>query len=153
MIYGRIDLKKTIYTKAQYSKVINTKFSELGATSINEDLVGESNVALFFEQYNTLFYEIPAEGDTNSHEFLIKTSQEYIGYEEDNENKCGVIFNPITNEMYLAEKGNGAYLNNSRIRVSNKKGGTKLVPNPDHPENKKQESTKTISKINKKKVR
>ena len=44
-----------------------------------------------------------------------------IGYEEDNEIKCGVIFNPITNEMYLAEKGNGAYLNNSRIRVSNKK--------------------------------
>ena len=25
------------------------------------------------------------------------------------------------NEMFLAEKGNGAYLNNSRIRVSNKK--------------------------------
>ena len=43
-----------------------------------------------------------------------------VGYEEDNEIKCGVIFNPITNEMYLAEKGNGAYLNNSRIRVSNK---------------------------------
>ncbi len=44
-----------------------------------------------------------------------------IGYEKDNEIKCGVIFNPITNEMFLAEKGNGAYLNNSRIRVSNKK--------------------------------
>ena len=78
---NRIDLKKTIYTKTQYSKVINTKFSELGATSVNEDLVGESNVALFFEQYNTLFYEIPAEGDTNSHEFLVKTSGEYINFE------------------------------------------------------------------------
>ena len=44
-----------------------------------------------------------------------------IGYEEDGEIKCGVIFNPITNEMFCAEKGNGAYLNNSRIRVSNKK--------------------------------
>jgi len=44
-----------------------------------------------------------------------------IGYEENNEIKCGVIFNPITNEMFSAEKGNGAYLNNSRIRVSNKK--------------------------------
>ena len=43
-----------------------------------------------------------------------------IAYEEDNEIKCGVIFNPIMNEMYCAEKGNGAYLNNSRIRVSNK---------------------------------
>ena len=44
-----------------------------------------------------------------------------IGYEEDGEVKCGVIFNPILNEMFCAEKGNGAYLNNSRIRVSNKK--------------------------------
>ena len=44
-----------------------------------------------------------------------------VGYEENNEIKCGVIFNPIMNEMFCAEKGNGAYLNNSRIRVSNKK--------------------------------
>ena len=43
-----------------------------------------------------------------------------VGYEEENEIKCGVIFNPIMNEMFCAEKGNGAYLNNSRIRVSKK---------------------------------
>ena len=43
-----------------------------------------------------------------------------IGYEEESEIKCGVIFNPIMNEMFCAEKGNGAYLNNSRIRVSSK---------------------------------
>ena len=43
-----------------------------------------------------------------------------IGYEEDGEIKCGVIFNPILNEMFCAEKGNGAFLNNSRIRVSKK---------------------------------
>ena len=44
-----------------------------------------------------------------------------IGYEEKGEVVCGVIFNPITNEMYYAEKGNGAYVNSSRIRVSRKK--------------------------------
>ena len=44
-----------------------------------------------------------------------------IGYEEKNEIKCGVIFDPIKNEMFYAEKGKGAYLNDSRIRVSNKK--------------------------------
>ena len=44
-----------------------------------------------------------------------------VGYEEEQEIKCGVIFNPITNEMFTAEKGNGAYLNNSRVRVSKKK--------------------------------
>ena len=50
-----------------------------------------------------------------------------IGYEEENEIKCGVIFNPIMNEMFCAEKGNGAYLNNSRIRVSNKKIKDSLI--------------------------
>ena len=44
-----------------------------------------------------------------------------IGYEEKNEIKCGVIFDPIKNEMFYAEKGKGAYSNDSRIRVSNKK--------------------------------
>ncbi len=44
-----------------------------------------------------------------------------IAYEENKEILCGVVFNPITNEMFCAEKGNGAYLNNSRIRVSGKK--------------------------------
>ena len=44
-----------------------------------------------------------------------------IGYEEENEIKCGVIFDPIKNEMFCAEKGNGAYLNNARIRVSSKR--------------------------------
>ena len=44
-----------------------------------------------------------------------------IGYEEKNEIKCGVIFDPIKNEMFYAEKGNGAFLNNSRIRVSKKR--------------------------------
>ncbi len=44
-----------------------------------------------------------------------------VGYEEKGEIICGVIFNPIMNEMFIAEKGNGAYLNNSRIRVSKKK--------------------------------
>ena len=44
-----------------------------------------------------------------------------IGYEEEGEIICGVIFNPISNEMFCAEKGNGAFLNNSRIRVSKKK--------------------------------
>ena len=44
-----------------------------------------------------------------------------VGYEENGEIKCGVVFDPIKNEFFCAEKGNGAYLNNSRIRVSNKK--------------------------------
>ena len=44
-----------------------------------------------------------------------------IGYEENGEIKCGVIFDPIKNEMFYAEKNNGSFLNNKRIRVSKKK--------------------------------
>ena len=43
-----------------------------------------------------------------------------VAYEENSEIVSGIIFDPIKNEMYFAEKGNGAYLNNTRIRVSNK---------------------------------
>ena len=44
-----------------------------------------------------------------------------IGLEKNKEIICGMIFNPITNEMFYAEKGKGAYLNNTRIRVSSRK--------------------------------
>ena len=43
-----------------------------------------------------------------------------IGYEEKGEICSGIIFDPIKNELFFAEKGQGAYLNNSRIRVSKK---------------------------------
>ena len=43
-----------------------------------------------------------------------------VGYEENGEIVSGIIFDPIKNEMFSAHKGSGAYLNNSRIRVSNK---------------------------------
>ena len=43
-----------------------------------------------------------------------------FAYEENGEVISGIIFDPIKNEMFFAEKGNGAFLNNSRIRVSNK---------------------------------
>ena len=35
--------------------------------------------------YNDLFYNIPELGTTNSHEYLIKTSSEYIGFEANQE--------------------------------------------------------------------
>jgi myo-inositol-1(or 4)-monophosphatase len=44
-----------------------------------------------------------------------------IAYEENNELISGIIFDPIKNELFVAEKGNGAYLNNTRTRVSKNK--------------------------------
>ena len=39
---------------------------------------------------------------------------------KEKEVQLGVIFNPITNECFFAEKGQGAYLNDKKITVSNK---------------------------------
>ena len=39
----------------------------------------------------------------------------------------GIIFNPITNEFYWASKGKGSWLNNQRLRVSNRKELDKCI--------------------------
>ena len=41
-----------------------------------------------------------------------------IGLEHKGEIICGIIYDPIKDEMFVAEKGNGSYLNNQRMRVS-----------------------------------
>jgi len=44
-----------------------------------------------------------------------------IGAQRDGELIAGLIYHPITDEMFWAEKGLGAYLNNQRLRVSARK--------------------------------
>ena len=44
-----------------------------------------------------------------------------IALKSNNEIISGIIFDPIKNELFYAEKDNGAFLNNQRIRVSKKK--------------------------------
>ena len=44
-----------------------------------------------------------------------------IALKSKNEIISGLIFDPIKNEMFYAEKNSGAYFNNQRIRVSKKK--------------------------------
>ena len=41
-----------------------------------------------------------------------------IALERDGQLVAGLIYNPVTDEMYMAEKGQGAYLNNQRLRVA-----------------------------------
>lgn len=85
MIEKKVDLNKRVFSKSQYSKIINTQFNELGVTTLQEDLASQINVIQFFEIYNNLFYDIPANGETNSHEYLVKTSGEYINYDQTQE--------------------------------------------------------------------
>ena len=80
----RIDLIKKVYSKSEYPRIIDTKFNQLGVMSVNEQLATTITVNQFFEYYNELFYEIPAFGATNSHEYLVITSGDYINFEGDN---------------------------------------------------------------------
>ena len=47
-----------------------------------------------------------------------------IGLEHKGEAVAGVVFDPAKDEMFIAEKGQGAWLNQSRLRVS---GRTRLI--------------------------
>jgi hypothetical protein len=75
----QIKLTKQVYDKNQYQKVIDTSFTQLvQPTAVDTGSVLPS-VDQFFDFYNQLFFDIPKFGEINSHEYLIKTSQEYIG--------------------------------------------------------------------------
>ena len=43
-----------------------------------------------------------------------------VGLEHNKEIICGIVYDPIKDEMFTAEKGNGSYLNNQRMRVSSR---------------------------------
>lgn len=78
----KLDLTREVYNKAEYVKTINTSFNEFGVTSITEDQQVQPTIEEFFGLYNSLFYDIPALGDINSHQYLVKTSGEYINFDE-----------------------------------------------------------------------
>ena len=63
------------------------------------------------------WYVDPLDGTTNfAHGYPIYNVT--MGLEQDGEMLVGVIFDPNRQEMFSAERGAGAYLNNRRIRVS-----------------------------------
>ena len=76
-----IQLNKNVFSKRQYQKTIDTSFTQLGVKTIQEQIDEQPTVQEFFDLYNELFYEIPEEGSTNSHEFLVKPSGDYIGFD------------------------------------------------------------------------
>lgn len=59
----------------------------------------------------------PLDGTTN---FLhgIPQFAVSVGLEREGQMVAGVVYNPITDDLYIAEKGQGAFHNNRRMRVS-----------------------------------
>lgn len=81
----RVDLQKEVFNKQEYTQTINTDFTELGVTTAQDDLENQVTVEDFFTSYDELFYDIPAVGSTNSHEYLIRTSGEYVDFDVNQE--------------------------------------------------------------------
>lgn len=75
-----VKLVKEVYGRNTYTKVIDTSFSEL-YTPITASVTVDTGttVETFFDAYNELFFQIPATGELNSHEYLVKRSTEYLG--------------------------------------------------------------------------
>jgi myo-inositol-1(or 4)-monophosphatase len=64
-----------------------------------------------------------------------------IGLEREGQIVAGVIYDPVKDEMFIAERGKGAYLNNRRLRVSGRRDmpdaivacGFPHFGRPEHP--------------------
>lgn len=65
-------INKLLYGKQTYNNSINTSFSHF----LKEGL--SANLDKFFTDYENIFFDIPKEGEINSHKYLISRSQEYL---------------------------------------------------------------------------
>ena len=75
---SQIPIQKTVFNKEAYTKVINTNFTQLLNQGAGEDQLSFT-VDDFFDLYDELFYQIPIEGDTNSHRYILQREADYLG--------------------------------------------------------------------------
>ena len=114
-IKGPLDFVSNADTKAE--KII---VEELSKARKNYSILSEEDGSKIGKDKNNIWIIDPIDGTTNYlhgiPHFAIS-----IALKSNNEIISGVIYDPIKDEMFYAEKNNGAYYNNQRIRVSKKK--------------------------------
>ena len=100
-------------------KVEKIIIEELKKARPNYSIVSEENGTEINKDQNNTWIIDPIDGTIN---FLhgIPHFAISIALKSNNEIVSGLIFDPIKNEMFFAEKENGAFFNNHRIRVSKK---------------------------------
>jgi len=81
-------------------------------------IIGEEGAKI--EKHTKVFYVDPLDGTLN---FVHKIPffAVSIGYWEDGKALIGVVFDPIRKDLFYAKKGEGAFLNGKRIKVSSPK--------------------------------
>lgn len=75
----KVELVKEVYGRTTYPRVVNTAFSELYVPPTTVSVTEQITVEAFFDLYTQLFFDIPATGEVNSHEYLVARSTEYLG--------------------------------------------------------------------------
>ena len=92
---------------------------ELSKAKKNYSFLTEESGKIENKDKNKVWIIDPIDGTTN---FLhgIPHFAISLALKIDDELKCGLVHDPIKNETFFAEKNNGAFFNNHRIRVSNK---------------------------------
>ena len=114
-VKGPLDFVSNADTKAE--KII---IEELSKARKNYSILSEEDGSKIGKDKNNIWIIDPIDGTTNYlhgvPHFAIS-----IALKSNNEIISGVIYDPIKDEMFYAEKNNGAYYNNQRIRVSKKK--------------------------------
>jgi hypothetical protein len=75
------ELQKTIYSLNSFNNVVDTNFSQLAktSTSVINASTSDKTVNQFFQEYDSLFFEIPPTGSNESHLGLATRSLEYLG--------------------------------------------------------------------------
>jgi hypothetical protein len=74
---SQINIEKTVFDKDAFGKVIDTEFRQLISNIPEETSV--FTLEDFFQLYEQLFYQIPKEGDTDSHRYMLEKSADYLG--------------------------------------------------------------------------
>ena len=109
---------KDFVTKTD-KRVEEILIQELSKSKKNYSFITEETGVIKNVDDNNIWIIDPIDGTTN---FLHGIPHFAISVALKSNNKIisGIIFDPIKNEMFYAEKNNGSYFNNQRIRVSNK---------------------------------
>ncbi|MET0445153.1 MAG: inositol monophosphatase family protein [Pseudorhodoplanes sp.] len=108
------------FVTAADRKAEQTLRDELMAARPGYCFVGEEGGRIDGPDKSHTWYVDPLDGTTN---FLhgIPQFAISIGLEREGTLIAGLVYNPVSDEMFLAERGKGAFLNDQRIRVAGRR--------------------------------
>jgi len=75
---SKISIQKQVFNKNNFPKVVDTQFSQLINTNQADD-TPTFTLEDFFTLYEQLFFQIPKEGDSDSHQYILEREAEYLG--------------------------------------------------------------------------